>query len=207
MLPGVGIAAVNILCLPDFVGHPLCYSALAKQLKGQATLHMPNYSLWWPYESVEALAGKIIEAMNPADYDLLLGYSFGAHVAAHCASRSNVRRLCLIDPPPLASLQDLTLEGIRQRLAADSRYAYIQDLVDAELVDPDCVHGNILLLSRLDDLPSFDAATDLLLSTASSMTAVKADFPRARGCWLDDQCDHATIIASRHLAPLILQDH
>ncbi|MFO2466542.1 alpha/beta fold hydrolase [Pseudomonas sp. 15FMM2] len=196
---------MKILCLPDFVGHPICYSAFASGIKKQSTPKVINYSDLWPYESLETLACKITNTIDLDRYDLLVGYSFGAHVATLCASRSKVARLCLIDPPPLASLRGLTLDNIRQRLAADPRYAYVQDLVAAELVDPDCVHGNILLLSRLAHLPPVDAPTDLLLCASSAVEAVKADYPGGR-YWRDDERDHATIVASHTLIQICLPD-
>ncbi|UZE23121.1 thioesterase domain-containing protein [Pseudomonas sp. B21-056] len=191
---------MKLLCFPDFVGHPICFSALARALKGRMTVVPINYSDYWPYSSVEVLARRIAEEHDLTAMDGVLGYSFGAYVAGCCLAQSASPRVLLVDPPLLVDLHGLTPAGIAERLEADPQYAYINDLVDAQLVSHDCVHGNILLLSKWQATPLAGTAVDVLLSagrtTVGLAQALQLDPAQDNRYWCDEQRHHGSIINS-----------
>nr|BFD43895.1 hypothetical protein FFPRI1PSEUD_53940 [Pseudomonas sp. FFPRI_1] len=193
---------MKLICFPDFVGHPICFSALGRALKGQASLVQVNYSDYWPYSSVEALARQIAEEHDLTALDAVLGYSFGAYLAACCVARSTApgRPLLLVDPPLLAELRGLAPDAIARRLAADPQYAYVDDLVDAQLVSRECVHGNILQLSQWQAVPLKGVAVDVLLSAGRSTEGLAPDLgldpSQDNRYWRDEQRHHGSVINS-----------
>ncbi|MDD1012704.1 thioesterase domain-containing protein [Pseudomonas rubra] len=201
---------MKLICFPDFVGHPICFSALARQLKGRALLTTLNYSDYWPYPSIEVLAERIADGHDLAAMDLVLGYSFGARVAACCVSQQGAaQRLCLVDPPAVASVQGHSLQSIAQRLATDPQYAYIDDLVDAQLVERDCVLGNIQMLAHLSRQPLPIVPVDVLLSAQSSVSELAQELGLHRAAChryhVALGTSHASVINDPCLAALIMQ--
>ncbi|MVA58559.1 thioesterase domain-containing protein [Agrobacterium vitis] len=153
-----------ILLLPDFVGYPFCYMGLMKDVGEAVVAVAENYNDYWPYGSLEELATRIAIRHKGRQVTKVVGYSFGAHLAAHVIAAIThqgraVPQLFMIDPPALEGLAGIDRAQILERLQQDESYQYIFDLVDCELSNLDCMVENIWLLTGVEtSMPASKAA-------------------------------------------------
>lgn len=142
---------MTTLFLPDFVGYPLCYGPLRRQLGPGARAVFADYNAYWPYPSLDRLVAQLTARYaDAADrVDTVVGYSFGAHAALLLAERlgAQVRDLVLIDPPALARTPRRTAADVEALLRSNPDFAYVFDAVDSELTDLACVLGNVAMLA------------------------------------------------------------
>lgn len=191
--------------MPDFVGHPICYFAIQPQLP--RTAHYVDCAAHWPYASLRALAASVHVALADASITAIVGYSFGAYVAIELARRvvaTGARpRVVLIDPPALADVAALAAGDLAALLRARADYAYIDDLIACELVQRDCVLGNLAQLAQLGAPDALPCPTTLVLA---GERAVPPELARWRGCDVHRVAgaDHRSIVAHARTLPHIL---
>jgi hypothetical protein len=146
----------RLLLLPDFIGHPLCFSALRAALAGAAECATPSYAELWPYDDVVDLARRVEAWLKGRPLDGILGYSFGGLVAFELALSLGAAgpfppRVVLVDAHlcTLPSYLDgaSVEEGIRAGLDERTR-ATVALLEELGEVDPRCLERNLASFTR-----------------------------------------------------------
>ncbi|AXE28758.1 hypothetical protein DK842_01795 [Chromobacterium phragmitis] len=143
--------SATIWLLPDFIGHPLCFSALAARLEGRAEARLVSYHRYWPYDGIAGLARAVAEDWHGPEPDWLVGYSFGGLVGCELASllreRGEAPRLLLVDSR-LGSAGGGGATALAQLVGSDA-YGQLRHKIEllAALgeVDRDCVEANLRL--------------------------------------------------------------
>lgn len=161
---------MKLLLFPDFVAYPMCYLRFVGTLPPGVSAEALDYNAFWPYASIEQLARAIADVHGEGKPDALVGYSFGALVAAAAApmfTQHGARpRLYLLDPPDLAAPRPDGAVATEARLRADSAYNYIFDLIDCGLTAPDCVLGNVGMLGQVATPIGIDLPCTMYLAGA-----------------------------------------
>jgi thioesterase domain-containing protein len=140
--------SATIWLLPDFIGHPLCFSVLAARLEGR--VRQVSYHRYWPYAGIADLARAVAEDWPGAAPDWIVGYSFGGLVGCELASLMQQRddgaatRLLLVDSRLGSSCGGAT--ALAQLVGSDA-FSLLLDKIEllATLgeVDRDCVEANL----------------------------------------------------------------
>ena len=140
-----------IWLLPDFVGHPLCFSVLAPRVAEWGKLRLFSYHSYWPYASIEQLAVAIAADADSQRPDWVLGYSFGGlvgcEIARHLvAGGGPAPRLLLIDSRLPAPDHEGAATDLAQ-LGLQPKYRQLQDKIEllvalGEVVS-DCIVANL----------------------------------------------------------------
>jgi pimeloyl-ACP methyl ester carboxylesterase len=190
---------MTTIFLPDFVGYPLCYLALRRQLPDDARAVFLDYNGYWPYASVTTLVDAIAAALPVEDVTTIVGYSFGAHVAVMLAERLRTApALVLIAPPAIATMPPRSAAEIEALLRSRDDYAYVFDAVACELTSLDCMVANIAMLARLPARRRVGAPGTLFLAGDDAVVAeLDADLLEIVRL---DGCDHRSIL----LHPLVV---
>lgn len=143
----------TIWLLPDFIGHPLCFSAFAAKLTDRASLRHVNYHAYWPYLSIADLASAVADDWDGPAPQWLVGYSFGGLVGFELAALLGKRTLA---PSPRLLLIDSRLgnEGgatTLTRLVGSDAYVQLSKKIDALAalgeVERACVDANLAIFS------------------------------------------------------------
>ncbi|MUZ58624.1 thioesterase domain-containing protein [Agrobacterium vitis] len=202
-----------ILLLPDFVGYPFCYMGLMKDLGEAVVAVAEDYNDYWPYGSLEELAASIVSRHRGQQVTKVVGYSFGAHLAAHVIAAITRQgggspQLFMIDPPALEGLAGIDRAKILKRLQQDESYQYIFDLVDCELSNLDCMVENIwLLTSAQTSMPPSKAARIFMQQDREtqippeSLHRYLGEFTRLSYV---KECNHQTILKDEHVIEQLL---
>ncbi|EHD22169.1 MULTISPECIES: thioesterase domain-containing protein [Brenneria] len=197
-----------ILLLPDFVGYPFCYMTLMNDVGESDRISAEDYNDYWPYQSLDELAAGIVGRHQARHIMKVVGYSFGAHLAAYVASEiarqgGSLPQIFLIDPPALEGLREIGRDQILARLRQDDAYQYIFDLVDCELSNLDCMVENIWLLGRLQPPMPQSEATRIFVAQDGRDPTLTESLRRHVGDSTEfsciQGCDHQTILKSRTL--------
>lgn len=191
--------------LPDFVGSPICYFGIRARLAESQPAIDCNYLQHWPYASVPELAHRICEDLPGDDVGVVVGYSFGAHVAIEVAARlvgaGHVPRLVLVDPPALADVKRLARDEIATLLRTDPQYAYLHDLVACELASFECMEGNLAALARVEPPLVLHAPATILIAGDNR---VPPELHDAGAVHHLAGCDHRSILAHPDTLPHIV---
>ncbi|WP_070107486.1 thioesterase domain-containing protein [Burkholderia plantarii] len=154
--------SATIWLLPDFIGHPLCFSALAARLARSARLRHVSYHRYWPYRDIGQLARAIADDWHGERPQWLAGYSFGGLVACELASLLERRasaagedaeavapKLLLIDSRLAHGETAVARSGATTlaKLVGTEAYRQLVEKIDAlaalDEIDRDCVEANL----------------------------------------------------------------
>lgn len=159
---------MTALFLPDFVAYPACYLGLRRTLPDDASVLFVDYHDFWPYPTPGALADRIVKEYEAVTLDVVVGYSFGAHiallVAEQCAGAGRPVQLVLLDPPLLATRSVREPAQVESLLRASPEYAYVFDLVEAGLATLDCVLSNVAMVTRVSVPRSLPAPSTIYVA-------------------------------------------
>jgi hypothetical protein len=139
----------TIWLLPDFIGHPLCFAALAASLDCQAEMRLVSYHRYWPYRGIADLARAVVEDWHGPAPDWVVGYSFGGLVGfeATCLLQrgdGGAPRLLLVDSQLTSSGGGATSLAQLVGVAAFGRLLdKIELLAALGEVERDCVEANL----------------------------------------------------------------
>jgi thioesterase domain-containing protein len=141
----------NLLLLPDFVGHPICFRSLQSWLRDDFELRLPTYHDHWPYEDIASLASAIKESLLDWRPSCIIGYSFGGSVAFEIASQfppSTQMPLIMLDSHLIANPRPVCESWLSEkidRLVSPKLAELIASMQAIGEVNEDCVFQNLRL--------------------------------------------------------------
>lgn len=141
----------NLLLLPDFIGHPICFQKLQGWLRNNFELRLPSYHDYWPYEDITSLALAIKTSLRDWRPSCIIGYSFGGAVAFEVAAQfpsSSRMPLIMLDSHLIANPRPMSESCFSKkigRLVSPKLAEMIVMLQTMGEVNEDCVLQNLRL--------------------------------------------------------------
>lgn len=141
----------NLLLLPDFVGHPICYQRVWAALEARFDLRVANYHVHQPYEDIASLAAAVRDALGNWQPDAIVGYSFGGLVGLELAGVWQIPGpLVMIDTHRLADPGPANEAWLASRLdliVSPQLAELVAALVELGEIDETCIRRNLALFT------------------------------------------------------------